>query len=72
VARIHGSDEAISAAGLRFDVSWILGGVAQCPPEFIHGGIQAVLEIYESLPGPDFLAQLLAANQFAWPCQQDQ
>jgi hypothetical protein len=66
---LQGSDESISAAGLRFDVAWILRGVAQRPPEFIYRRIQAVLEIDEGRPGADLLAQLLTAKQFAWMFQ---
>jgi hypothetical protein len=56
---------------LRFDVSWILGGIAQRPPEFIHRRIQAVLEIDEGGPSPNLFPLLLAGNQFACMRQQN-
>ncbi len=56
-------DEAVSVARNSLDVSRTFGGVTERPADFAHGRVQAVLEVYERVAGPDGLAQILAADQ---------
>ena len=68
----YSSDESISPARHGFDVSWIVGRVAQGTSQLIQRRVQAVLEIDEGTFLPDLLAQLLVGNHLARMRQQAQ
>jgi hypothetical protein len=51
---------------------WQTLRIAQCPPQFVHRRIQAMLEIHEGPVAPDLLAQLLARDHLAGTGQQRQ
>ena len=62
---MHRGDEAVSAAGKGFDVAWARGGVSEGLADFVDGGVEAVVEIDESVGGPEFLLELFARDDFA-------
>jgi len=68
--RVYGGQEAISAPGLRFDESRRISRVAQRLPQFLHGTVQALVEIDKRILVPESLAQPLAGNNFARLFQQ--
>jgi hypothetical protein len=68
----HGSYESIAAARHGFDVSRILGRIAQSASQLIHRGVEAVLEIDERPFLPDPLTQLVVCNHIPGMRQQGQ
>ena len=58
-------DEKIAAAGNRFDIPGVCGGVAQDVADLLDRGVEAIVEIHESLRGPQLLLQFLAGNDLA-------
>lgn len=70
--RLKGSNKSVSPAGEGLNIAGLLGRIAQRPPQFIHRGVQTVLEINERPLAPDPFTQLLAGDHFAGVCQQDQ
>ena len=69
---IHGSYETVSATRYGFDIAWILGGIAQRPPQLIHGGMEPVLKIDECPFLPDPLTKFLVRNYITGMGQQYQ
>src|SRR5438270_5274302 len=62
---INGSDEAISASGQGFNKSRIVCRIPQRLANFVHRGIQSMLEIDEGISRPKALSQLLSRDQLA-------
>jgi hypothetical protein len=52
LSRIDLANEAVAVAGQRFDKLGILGGVSQSLAESLHGVVQAVVELNESIRCP--------------------
>src|SRR5882757_3473803 len=59
---IHWRDEAVSATRESLDEARTGRGITQRFANLVNGGIQAVVEIDESVGGPDFLTQVIACN----------
>jgi hypothetical protein len=68
---LDGGDKTIAAAWERFDVAGIVRGIAERFTEAHDGGIQAVVEINESVTGPEALLQFLASDHFAAMFEKD-
>ena len=51
-------------------VARIVSGVAQCLPQPVHGGTDAVLELYNGVIRPQLLADFFAGHHFAGMFQQ--
>jgi len=67
---VDGGKEAVSAAGQSFDEARARCGIAQRLANFVHCGIHAVIEINESIGGPDFFAQIVAGDNLTGVLQQ--
>jgi len=65
VGFVDGGDEAVAAAGDCFDVTGLIGGVAEGGAEAIDGGAEAVVELDKGVVAPDALAQLVARDDLA-------
>jgi hypothetical protein len=63
--------ETISPAGERFYVPWAGRGISQGFAHFIDGGVETVIEIYEGIGGPQFLAKFFAGDDFTRALQQE-
>lgn len=68
--KLHGSEEAISAARERFHKTGILCGVAQCIAQALHGGVQAVVEINKGIRRPQAGVKILPCNHFSGALQK--
>lgn len=65
----HG-DEAIAAAGKRFDVARLHVGVAERDAQRADRGIDAVLEVNKGICGPELRLHFLARDEFAGVFQE--
>jgi len=68
---LNGWQKAITALGEGFDEAWIRGGIPQNFAELVDDGIQAVVEVDESIPGPKLLSELFAADDLAGVLQKN-
>jgi hypothetical protein len=59
------SDEAVAALGDGLDVNGRVGDVAQGVAQFHHRGVKAVVEVDEGIGGPEYPAEIFAADEFA-------
>src|SRR5262249_39948928 len=57
-------NKAVTALGESFNEARAVGGVAEGFSQLVDGLVQAVIEIDEGVGGPEFVAQLLAGNDF--------
>jgi len=64
-------DESVSSAGYSLDESRIGGGITQGLAQFVNGGVQAVIEVYERVARPEALLQLLARDHFSGVLKQN-
>src|SRR5437016_8695099 len=62
---IAGSEKAVAAARESFDEARIFGGIAQGVAQALDGGIQAVIEVHESVRRPKLAAQLFPGDHLA-------
>src|SRR6202035_5549497 len=67
----YGRDEAISAAGVRFDESRTVCRVSQRFPYFVNGRVEPLIEVNEGALGPEFLAQYFPADYLSWMLDQE-
>src|SRR3954465_7582504 len=67
---LHRRNEAVSTFGLRLNEARVRSGVAQGVAQLIDGGVEAVIEVHESVGGPEALAQILPGDHFASPFKQ--
>ena len=67
---VDGGDEAVSTAGQGFEEARARSEIAQRLANFVHRRIQAVIEIDESIGGPDFFAQVVARDHLTGILQQ--
>jgi hypothetical protein len=58
----HWRDKPVSVARKCFDVAGSLGGVAKCLAEAGNRVVETVVEIDESVGGPNLRADLLASD----------
>src|SRR6266566_1384508 len=65
VCSIHWRDKPVSAPRQRFDIARLLGGVAEHLPQAGNRIVEAMVEIDESVGGPNLRSQLFASNQIA-------
>jgi len=63
-------DEAVTAAGQSLDVLGIVGGVVQAFAQFVHGGVEAVIEVDEDVRRPKLGAEFLAGDELAGAMQE--
>jgi hypothetical protein len=63
-------DEAVTAAGNRFDETRTSSRVSQRVTYLIDAVVEAVVEINEGVSRPEFLAEVLAADHLAGVFQQ--
>jgi hypothetical protein len=68
---INVRDKPISSPGQCLDVLWGIGFVAECFPQFLYGGIEAVLEVDEGVGGPDPFLEFFAGDEFAGIFEQN-
>src|SRR5262249_32560993 len=50
--------------------SWVVRRITQSFANLVDGGVEAVVEVYEGVGGPERLAHFFAGDDFAWPRQQ--
>src|ERR1700688_2011420 len=62
---LHWREETISSPCQRLDIPGTGCRIAQGLPQLVHCGVQAVVEIHESVGRPELLAQLLARDHIA-------
>ena len=62
IGGFDGANEAVSAAGDGFDVAGLVGIVEQRLAQAFDCAVQAVVEIDESVDGPETLAKLVSAT----------
>jgi hypothetical protein len=55
-------EETVAAAGNRFHKAGAAGGVAQGLADFVYGFVEPVVEIHESVCGPNLLLKFLSAH----------
>ena len=67
---IHCRDPLVSDTGNSFDVSRILGRIAEGLPQLVDRGVEPVLEIDESIISPNLLAQFIAADDMVGAFEQ--
>ena len=65
------SDKAVSAAGDCLDKTRAGGGISEGLADLVDGGVQAVIEVDESVGGPELLLQLLAGDDLAGAVEQE-
>jgi len=68
--RCNGSDEAVPAAGNRFNETRVLGIVVNGGAKFLEDDVEATVKVDIGAFGPESLAQLFTRNDFACPFQQ--
>jgi len=61
----HRYHEPIASAGEGLDVLRLVRRVAQCAPEILDGGVDAVVKLDNSVVGPQLLPDLFAGDDFA-------
>jgi hypothetical protein len=62
--RFPNCNETVSMAVQRFDKRGLVARIIQSITQAPYGGIQACVKIHERIRSPQFLAELLAENQF--------
>ena len=62
---LHRRDESVSAPRQGLDVPRTRRRISQGLPQFVHGRVQAVVEVHEGVGRPQFLAHLLACDHVA-------
>src|SRR5258706_4393458 len=62
---LHGNLPAIATAGESFDVLRRLSRIAERLPQPLDGGIDAVIELYDSIVRPELLANLFPQHHIA-------
>src|SRR6202007_47904 len=67
---LHGSDKSISAPGEGLHVARRRGGVSEGFPHLVDGGVQAMIEVDESVGRPKFLAALIASHNVSRAFQE--
>ena len=63
--------ETVAAARQSFDEARVFAGILQGLAQSVHGLVQALVEIYEGICGPQPLHQLIAGDQLAGTLQQE-
>jgi hypothetical protein len=63
-------EEAVSATSNRFHKAGTLGGVAEGLTKFIDRFVEPVVEIHESVRGPEFFLKFLTSYDLAGVLQQ--
>src|SRR5215467_11719203 len=61
---LHGNFPSIATSGERLDVLRAVSWVAECLPQLLDGGIDAVVELYDSVVRPELLANLFPQHHF--------
>src|SRR5260370_42370381 len=59
------ADEAISSPLQRFHVAWLVRRIPQRIPQPFNRCVDAVIELYDGVVRPEFLANLLAQHHLA-------
>jgi len=62
---LNRANKPIAAAGDGLNVTRCIGVVAENAAEFFDGGVEGVVEINESVLGPDALTKFLASDQYS-------
>src|SRR5437899_4833458 len=65
------SEEAVAAAGNGFHKAGTRGGVAEGQTDFVDRFVEPVVEIHESVCGPEFFLKFLASYDLAAVLKQD-
>src|SRR5215470_20198784 len=60
--QFHGSNKSVTTLGKCFNETWLLLVVVQGLAEFLDRRVQAVIEINESVFGPEPFLQILACD----------
>jgi hypothetical protein len=63
--RFEGSDKPIAATRQRLDEAWVRGRISQSLAQFICGRTQSVIEIDESVFGPQRAPEFLPRNDLS-------
>ena len=63
--RINRPNEAVAAAGYRFDIGGSGGGIAQGLADFVYRGVEAVIEINKGVAGPELVLKVFAGKHFS-------
>jgi hypothetical protein len=66
------SNEAIATARQSLDKPGVISCISQDIPQPVHCFVQIVIEIHVGICRPEFVAQLIAADQFSSVVQQDE
>ena len=64
-------NEPVAAAWQGLNVAGIICGIAEGVPQFVHGGVQAVIKIDKGVAGPELGAEFLPGHQFSGPRNHD-
>jgi hypothetical protein len=64
-------NKPVSAARNRFDVSGDASGIVQGFAEFVDRGVEAVIEVAESVSRPEEVAELFASDEMAGILDQE-
>src|SRR5438445_700925 len=68
--RLHGSYEAVAAAGYGLHKTGVGGVVAEGFAQLVYGGVETVVEIDEGVVRPQFAVQVFARDHFAGTLEQ--
>jgi len=68
---IDGYEKAVAATRESFDEARIFCGITQCAAQALDGGIQAVVEVHESVRRPQLAAQLFPGDHLAGPFEKE-
>jgi hypothetical protein len=67
----HGGDEAIADLGQSLNKLRRLGGVLESLPQFLHGSVDAMLEVNEGVLRPECGAHLFPGNDLPFGLQEE-
>jgi hypothetical protein len=70
IVRVHRRDKPITSPRHGFHKTGVVSGISEGFADFVNGLVEALIEVYERVGGPDLLPQLFSSDDLSRTIEQ--